>query len=92
MAARPLIMNSGMNALVNARPAAAIMTVRKPKRKAMIPNPAIPTSPAVRETALLTPDATPVRFVPTAAMAVSGTMLTAMPSPKVATAGKNPVQ
>ena len=48
----------------------------------------------MRDTALLTPEATPARFAGTAfiTVVVSGATLTAMPNPSTTIAGKNVVQ
>ena len=50
--------------------------------------------PAMREMALLMPDAVPACWLPTAPMTVvvSGATLMAMPRPSTAVAGKNVVQ
>ena len=49
------------------------------------------SSPPMRETALLMPDATPTRFCGTEpiTVVVSGATLTAIPNPSTITAGKN---
>ena len=59
-----------------------------------MPNTATENSPAVRDTALLTPDAIPAQRSSTAfiTVVVSGAMLIAMPTPSTTIAGKNVVQ
>ena len=59
-----------------------------------MPNTAIATSPATRETALFTPDATPACSAWTAfiTVVVNGATTIAIPRPSTATAGKNVVQ
>ena len=54
-----------------------------------MPNTAIGMSPAVRETALLTPEAVPTYCISTASITavVKGVTLTAMPIPKTTAAG-----
>ena len=59
-----------------------------------MPSAAIARSAAVRETALLIPEAMPTRFAGTAliTVVVSGATLTAIPKPSTTTAGKNRLQ
>ena len=59
-----------------------------------MPKLAIASKPAVRETALLMPDAMPARLSLTEFMTVvvNGATLIAMPRPSTTIAGKNPVQ
>ena len=59
-----------------------------------IPKTAIASNPAVREIALLIPDATPTRFEGTEfiTVVVRGATLTAIPSPRTTIAGKKVVQ
>src|SRR4026208_639569 len=58
------------------------------------PNTAIASRPAVRDTALFIPDATPACSSPTAliTVVVKGATLIAIPSPSTSTAGKKLVQ
>src|SRR5579859_1886419 len=60
----------------------------------MRPNAATAISPAIRDTALLTPEATPALFAGTDCITavVSGATLMAIPTPRTATAGKKVVQ
>ena len=58
------------------------------------PNTAIASRAAARDTALLTPEATPAMSSSTApiTVVVSGATVTVMPKPSTTTAGKNVVQ
>src|SRR5271163_5339189 len=58
------------------------------------PNTATASSPAIRDTALLTPEAMPASLDGTASITavVSGATLIAIPTPKTTTAGKNVLQ
>jgi hypothetical protein len=58
------------------------------------PSAAIASRPAARDTALLTPEAVPASFSPSAfiTVVVSGEIVIVMPSPSTHTAGKNVVQ
>src|ERR1700684_3437881 len=60
----------------------------------MRPKTAIARSPAIRDTALLTPEATPASREGTNSITavVSGATLIAIPTPKTTTAGKNVLQ
>ena len=63
-------------------------------RASRTPKTAIATSPATRDTALLTPDATPACRLSTALMTVvvNGATVTAIPNARTITAGQNVVQ